>query len=225
MKRVLLKSLLFGVNRFIKSSTKVVREAINFVESDVMKKLLPILILIFTLQTPSQADDIRDFQIEGISIGDSLLDYMSEDEIINNDLKIYQNNSKFLVIDFNGKKNIYDYIYLYVKRNDNKYIIYTIRAINIVDNKNQCLKIKNEIVMYMKPLFKNADFQEDSQKHFVYKDSIQYISQFSFGDDARVADHARVECLILGKEDKKNYEHSLEVIVQSAEFGQWLETQ
>ena len=182
-------------------------------------------LLLFTLQTPSQADGIRDFQIEGMSIGDSLLDYMSEDEIINNDLKIYQNNSKFLVIDFNGKKNIYDYIYLYVKRNDKKYIIYTIRAMNIVDNKNQCLKIKNEIVMDMKPLFKNADFLEGSQKHFVYKDSMQYISQFSFGDDARVSDHARVECLILGKKDKKNYGHSLEVIVQSAEFGQWLETQ
>ena len=51
------------------------------------------------------------------------------------------------------------------------------------------------------------------------------VTQFSFGDDARVADHARVECLILGKKDKKNYEHSLEVIVQSAEFGQWLEAQ
>ena len=191
-----------------------------------MKRLsLYLFLILFTLQTPSQADDIRDFQIEGMSIGDSLLDYMSEDEIINNDLKIYQNNSKFLVIDFNGKKNIYDYIYLYVKRNDKKYIIYTIRAINIVDNKNQCLKIKNEIVMDMKPLFKNADFQEGSQKHFVYKDSMQYISQFSFGDDATVSDHARVECLILGKKDKKNYGHSLEVIVQSAEFGQWLETQ
>ena len=191
-----------------------------------MKKLSTYLFLIFfSFQTSSQADDIRDFQIEGMSIGDSLLDYMSENEIINNDLKIYQNNSKFLVIDFNGKKNIYDYIYLYVKRNDKKYIIYTIRAMNIVDNKNQCLKIKNEIVMDMKPLFKNADFLEGSQKHFVYKDSMQYISQFSFGDNTRVSDHARVECLILGKKDKKDYGHSLEVIVQSAEFGQWLETQ
>ena len=192
-----------------------------------MKKLLAILVLTLCLTTPSQADDIRDFQIEGMSIGDSLLDYMSENEIINNDLKIYQNNSKFLVIDFNGKKNIYDSIYLYLKRNDKKYIIYTIRAINMVDNKNQCLKIKNEIVMDMKPLFKNADYLEGSQKHFVYKDSTQYISQFTFGDDARVKDHARVECLIIGKKTKKEKEfgHSLEVIIQSAEFGQWLEAQ
>ena len=48
----------------------------------VMKKLFAVFILIFTLQTPSQADDIRDFQIEGVNIGDSLLDYFSEEKII-----------------------------------------------------------------------------------------------------------------------------------------------
>ena len=30
------------------------------------------------------SDDIRDFKIEGISIGDSLLDYFSKDEILDN---------------------------------------------------------------------------------------------------------------------------------------------
>ncbi len=50
-----------------------------------MKKILGILILaLFTLPTPSQADDIRDFQIEGMSIGDSLLDYFSKNEIEEN---------------------------------------------------------------------------------------------------------------------------------------------
>ena len=47
-----------------------------------MKKLL-ILLFSFFLYSPSVfADDISDFQIEGISIGDSLLDYMTEDEIL-----------------------------------------------------------------------------------------------------------------------------------------------
>ena len=48
-----------------------------------MKKLLIILFSLFFLSSPSVfADDISDFQIEGISIGDSLLDYMTEDEFI-----------------------------------------------------------------------------------------------------------------------------------------------
>ena len=48
-----------------------------------MKKLLILLFSIFFLSSPSVfADDISDFEIEGISIGDSLLDYMTEDEIL-----------------------------------------------------------------------------------------------------------------------------------------------
>ena len=38
-----------------------------------MKRLLLILILTFSFQTLTKADDIRDFEIEGMSIGDSLL--------------------------------------------------------------------------------------------------------------------------------------------------------
>jgi hypothetical protein len=48
-----------------------------------MKKLLVLLFSLFSLSTTSVfAEDISDFQIEGISIGDSLLDYMTEDEIL-----------------------------------------------------------------------------------------------------------------------------------------------
>ena len=47
-----------------------------------MKKLSTYLFLIlFSFSAPSFADDIRDFQIEGMSLGDSLLDYYSEEEI------------------------------------------------------------------------------------------------------------------------------------------------
>ena len=49
-----------------------------------MNRLLLILILTLSFQTLTKADDIKDFQIEGMSIGDSLLDFFSEDEIINN---------------------------------------------------------------------------------------------------------------------------------------------
>ena len=46
-----------------------------------MKKLLLILILTFSFQSWAKADDIKDFEIEGMSVGDSLLDYFSESEI------------------------------------------------------------------------------------------------------------------------------------------------
>ena len=43
-----------------------------------MKRLLLILILTFSFQTLTKADEIRDFEIEGISIGDSLLDFVQK---------------------------------------------------------------------------------------------------------------------------------------------------
>ena len=47
-----------------------------------MKKLSTYLFLIFfSFSAPSFADDISDFEIEGISIGDSALEYISLEEI------------------------------------------------------------------------------------------------------------------------------------------------
>ena len=43
-----------------------------------MKKLLAIIILSLCFITQSQANDIRDFQIEGMSVGDSLLEVFDE---------------------------------------------------------------------------------------------------------------------------------------------------
>ena len=50
-----------------------------------MKRLLAylflVLVLTFSFQSLSKADDIKDFQIEGISVGDSLLKHFPESEI------------------------------------------------------------------------------------------------------------------------------------------------
>ena len=69
----------------------------------VMRVFIAAIILIFSFQSPSQADDIRDFQIEGMSIGDSTLDFFSEEEIKNN-LKLqyfpYIKDKKFILAEF-----------------------------------------------------------------------------------------------------------------------------
>ena len=46
-----------------------------------MRVFIAVLVLIFSFQSWTKADDIRDFEIEGMSIGDSLLKYVSVDEI------------------------------------------------------------------------------------------------------------------------------------------------
>ena len=47
-----------------------------------MRVFITVLVLIFSFQSWTKADDISDFQIEGMSIGDSVLDYLSKEEIL-----------------------------------------------------------------------------------------------------------------------------------------------
>ena len=68
-----------------------------------MRVFIAVLVLIFSFQSLSKADDIRDFEIEGMSIGDSLLDYFSEDEIKNGfieDYYKYKSNKKYITVEF-----------------------------------------------------------------------------------------------------------------------------
>ena len=73
-----------------------------------MKRLLLIFILTFSFQILVKADDIRDFEIEGISIGDSLLDFFSEEEI-NNNIEDYYNDNKYKLTEFYKPKNFTQY--------------------------------------------------------------------------------------------------------------------
>ena len=63
-----------------------------------MKKFLAIIILNLCFIIPSQADDFKDFEIEGISVGDSLLNFYSEEKIKNSEPLHYPNSRKFYQI-------------------------------------------------------------------------------------------------------------------------------
>ena len=65
-----------------------------------MKKLSTYLfLLLFSFQTSSWADDIRDFQIEGMSIGDSLLVFLSKIDKNNQDPLLKKDYTKEFELD------------------------------------------------------------------------------------------------------------------------------
>ena len=81
-----------------------------------MKRLLLILILTINFQSLTKADDIRDFEIEGISVGDSLLDHFKI-KTINSARKYKYKNDKFYSIDiWSDKFNQYAAIQFHLKR-------------------------------------------------------------------------------------------------------------
>ena len=89
-----------------------------------MKKLSTYLFLILlSFQVPSWADDISDFEIEGMSIGDSLLDYFSEEEIKAKGNFVYK-SKKFITFSTKSKSNVYERLQVNYKSKDKKYLIH-----------------------------------------------------------------------------------------------------
>ena len=120
-----------------------------------MKRLLLILILTLSFQSWSKADDISDFEIEGMSIGDSLLDFFSQDEIEKN-IKDFYNDDEYLItlLSTINKDSKYEYIQVNFKKDDRKYIIQAIDGLIDIDIK-ECLKLQNNIVNEISSMFKN----------------------------------------------------------------------
>ena len=112
-----------------------------------MKRLLLILILTLSFQTLANADDLKDFEIEGMSLGNSALIYFSEADIINNS-KNYYKNKMFTPVqnDEYDFFKTYDAVDYHFKTGDNKYIIQNISGILFYDkNIEKCYEKMNNI--------------------------------------------------------------------------------
>jgi hypothetical protein len=191
-----------------------------------MRRLLLILILTLSFQTWIKADDIKDFKIEGISIGDSLLDYMTEVEINKKIIKQDYTSDRFKTIFINSSHilvNIYDGLYFDFKKNDNKYIIQAIAA--KVDYENlpiiRCLDKKKEIVSSIKLLFPNSEPEDDTQSHPSDETGKSKVYRTSFGITNSNWLSIEASCFSW---DKKiiRFSNHLRVSVKSDEYNVWL---
>jgi hypothetical protein len=121
-----------------------------------MKRLLLILILTLSFNTLTRADDIRDFEIEGISIEDSALDFFTKNEIDNSQNVKYPNKKFYDVFTHSSKFKKYDSVTLSFK--PGKYKIYAISGVIDYRSKtfNECLKDKKKITKEIKSIFSNS---------------------------------------------------------------------
>ncbi len=116
-----------------------------------MRKFLTIISLSLCFVSPIYADDIRDFQIEGMSIGDSLLNHYKENEIRNLKKVFYPKSDKYYLLEGikSKKKNEYEHLSFHLKKNDKQYIIHSISG-GILYKKNfkNCLVKKKRNRQY-----------------------------------------------------------------------------
>ena len=117
-----------------------------------MRIYLTFLILIFCFQFISKAEDVSDFEIEGMSIGESLLNFMSEKQITEalGSEKAYFYENKFVTIsswDNRDKYETYDNVGIILKQDDSTYKIYGLEGllINQDGNIDDCYKKQESI--------------------------------------------------------------------------------
>ena len=123
-----------------------------------MRVFITVLVLIFSLQSWTKADDISDFQIEGMSIGDSALEFFSEEEIKKNSGDYYKNKT-FTPFEVYKKPffKVYEFVGGAFKAEDNNYIFHHIKGVIEYPNDiKSCYKKMNEVVDQLTDFFENV---------------------------------------------------------------------
>ena len=194
-----------------------------------MRIFLSFIILFFGFESLTQADDIRDFEIDGISIGDSLLNLTNKEYIIseiNANSENYSSNfpkDKFGEVYLDSNKEKYSALSFFVKTNDPEYKIYMLRGIMRFNNDlEKCLKQKTDIVKDLKNIFVYA--QSFDNKFASNLDStgrsFYYNTSFILDDKSRVV----VQCSDWEESLRKenNWMSGLSVVLQNKEFIDWM---
>ena len=190
-----------------------------------MKKIFFLIIWILTFQTQSLADDIRHFQIEGMSIGDSALDYFSESQLEDNEQGWHNYSYNEYSTSYMPGKGIYNWFLVSYKNDDNNFIIEGLVAgleKNNYDHK-ECNNKLDVVALNISELFKNTSQEEkksyelaaDSARAFPFigKSSATSLS-FNFLDGAKII----LACYNMDKEAKENESFLKSVLKQNDSF-------
>ena len=100
-----------------------------------MKTFLTLFVLFFS--SSLFAEDVSDFEIGEMSIGDSLLNYFSKYEIENAlNYDDYASDMKFRIIELESKDELYDVFQFYYIPDDKKFIIQSLNGRKDYNNIN-----------------------------------------------------------------------------------------
>ena len=141
-----------------------------------MKIFISIIVLIFSLQSWTIADDITEFEIEGISIGDSLLDHFKK---INIEKEIksefsFKYKNKFIGLGVGQTKEFslfkkldqFDELGITIKKNDEKYLVHGLSGEMLCfNNIDKCMSFKDEIINDLKNIFPGIEVNSWEAKH------------------------------------------------------------
>jgi len=225
---VLQLTLEIKANQFVQTSGQTGRQRGKILN---MKKILAIIILGFICSKTVLAESIEDFEIEGMSIGDSLLKTYSEKDIKKTIAKKQGYKDKSFVRGTIGSKDnqrsykirrdfdTYDAIQFHYKKKDPEYKLYMVSGIReYFDDIDSCNLEKSKIVKEFKSIFPDARTDSKKKPHpqDKTKKSIVYTDYFYFNDGSV----ARIQCYDWSK--KMGYPDHLKVTMDHSEYVYWM---
>ena len=190
-----------------------------------MRVFLFVIIIIFSLQSLTKANDIREFEIEGISIGDSLLDFYSLEEIkgLDDNYKVFYKDKEFYDLQLDVKENeIWPMLSFSVKKNDKNFIIHAVAGGKFVKSLKECKQQQDQIVKDLTTTF----FKDVKTKkyNFTYEDladgkSVAYINDFYL-----LNGNLRVYCTDWSDQTEleTTYTDNIRLEIGTLEYFEWL---
>ena len=190
-----------------------------------MKKICIYLsLIIFGFQISSYADDIKDFEIAGISIGDSALDFYTEDEIKSAPTLPFKSD-KYITFTVWAKDNeIYELVEIAYKKKDKKYTIVGLSGGNYVTNKKDCIEQKDEIAESVKDLFSKSQSMSDEQIHPLDPTGKTkfYRTAFQVNPKSKYME-IEVSCVFFGDEMiSQGYQSNVGMTIKTDKYNHWL---
>ncbi len=185
-----------------------------------MKKLLAIIVLSLCFTAPSKADDISDFQIEGMSVGNSLLDFYSKREI--NNFYNYDHlpsDMKFRIADDQRTTGSYDSLQFFYKPKDQKFKIYSVSGHVYCNSKNKCNKIFEEIKSDMEKSLGGKNFIKNSYRHSDDKSGKSFATYYYLDVDGG---HIKIE--YMDWSEKVEFSDNVNVAINSIESIKWMQS-
>ena len=184
------------------------------------------LILFFNPQHLVKANDIKEFEIEGISIGDSLLLYETKQNIEANSLNDYKSSDKYSRFNLTSVPfDIYDYVQVHFRTNDKNYIIVSVSGgIEFKNEFDACLKKRDEVIKDLSVILPDAETKDYPASPWLEFDSSgeTFTAQFGFWFENN--DIIEVACYDWSEKinTERNFVDHLKVNASTGKFNEWL---
>ena len=190
-----------------------------------MKKIFFLIILVLSFQALSLADNIQYFQIEGMKIGDSALDYFSESQLENNEQGWHNYSYNEYSTSYMPGKGIYNWFLVSYKNDDNNFIIEGL--VGGLEKSNYDIKECNNkldvVALNISESFKNTA-QEEKKSYKLTADaartypftgkSVVTSLSFNFLDGAKII----LACYNIDKKAKQNESFLTSILKQNDSF-------